>query len=87
MGSTKLTNQAWSLVLQGLNDMKKSNLFVLGANVILCSGRVKVCIHEILARKFTKVFQLFRTDNILPEELRDENGEIRRERGERRATS
>ena len=76
MGSTKLTNQAWSHVLQGLNDMKKSNLFVLGANVILCSGRVKVCIHEILARRFTKVFQLFRTDNILPEELRDENGSL-----------
>jgi len=52
--------------------MKNSNLFVLGANVVLYSGPVKVCIHEVLARRFTKVFQLFRPDSI--PDLRDENG-------------
>ena len=67
---TQLTNHAWSGVLQGLAGMRKSNLSALGANVILCSGPVKINLHEILARRFTKIFDLFMTEL----DLQDENG-------------
>ena len=69
-----LATTAWNEVLQGLAEMRNSDLSAHGANVVLCCGSVKVVLHEILARRFTRIFDFFPSGNIA--ELRDENGVI-----------
>jgi len=49
-------NSPWREVLEGLADIRNSDLVTLGANIVLCSGSNSVCVHEILVRKFTTIF-------------------------------
>ena len=72
--SKHLTTSAWKDVLQGLAGLRNSGLSALGANVVVCCGAVKVLLHEILVRRFTRIFDFFHSGNI--EELKDENGVI-----------
>ena len=69
-----LTNTSWHAVVQGLAEMRNSDLSAYGADIILCSGSIKVLIHEILARRFTTIFDVFLTDSI--NDLKDENGVV-----------
>ena len=48
-------NSPWREVLEGLADIRNSDLVTLGANIVLCSGSNSVCVHEILVRKFTTI--------------------------------
>ena len=71
MDTVAQTNVAWESILQGLADLKNCQSAALGGNVILCSGTIRLRMHESLLRTFTVIF------DGLPEralsELMDEN--------------
>ena len=76
MDASNLTIKSWQESLLGLAELRYSNPSSLGANVILCSGGGKYFTHEVLIRRFTKIFDFIPTlDNTLPE-LRDANGSL-----------
>jgi len=78
MIAKKFVNPAWSSVLEGLSELNCSSDggSAHGANVVLCSGGHRVKLHEVMVRRFTRIFHWL---PLLPDqqsEFWDEKGEM-----------
>ena len=58
MIAKKFINPAWSAVLEGLSELNCSSDggSAHGANVVLCSGGHRVKLHQVMVRRFTRIF-------------------------------